>query len=502
MAIATRIYLSVFAAWVLLPFIEVQGLYAEDDVSEIDSLRVAQNIQSSPSKRPSLSEQMTSELDRELQDLKKLQPPQFRQPSPSVRAPRAAVNASRSKPIPMLRVPGVSGANPYFARVQARIAGFWTAPPADISGKELSVTVRFRIERDGRIGSVLVEQSSGNELYDMAAQRAVQSAVPFPPFPPDLSDSYFDAHFTFAVGAEIDAVVFPERLLSTSANTEDSSPPASSRNVQDPSVPTAEPTLIAPIVGFKAEIEKYDSQIRRYQEAVSSKHVLVENLAKDAAKFEELLKESEQRLGPLLTTLGHARIESDQTKKTLQTAIDNPRLVDAAKLESLLKESQVAASNLEQAQKAASIGQKDTDALKLRLEESRRQRRLVELEIAVTNRTILSLLMKRPVIVDGEGECAMHEDLTPKLCKEMALTKAKQDAVERGGTSLVQSYAEVSLNELIRDEITIETIAHVRQMEIVQPPTHISEGALGKYVAKIRAVVQNVGPTRSNQLPK
>jgi len=34
----------------------------------------------------------------------------------------------------------------------------------------------------------------------MAAQRAVQSAIPLPPFPPDLTDSYFDAHFTFAVG--------------------------------------------------------------------------------------------------------------------------------------------------------------------------------------------------------------------------------------------------------------------------------------------------------------
>ncbi|MBA3752873.1 MAG: TonB C-terminal domain-containing protein, partial [Nitrospira sp.] len=99
-----------------------------------------------------------------------------------------------------LRVAGLAGSNQYLARVQARISGFWTAPPVDISGKVLMVMVRFRLERDGRVSSVTIEQSSGNEYYDLAAQRAVQSAVPLPPFPSDLTDSYFDAHFTFAVG--------------------------------------------------------------------------------------------------------------------------------------------------------------------------------------------------------------------------------------------------------------------------------------------------------------
>ncbi len=167
-----------------------------------------------PTKRASLSEEMTSDLDRELQDLKKLQAPppvkttepmrevkpMFREPQPTVTAPPVMASIPRTKPTPMLRVPGVSGSNPYLARVQARISGFWTAPPVDISGKALTVTVRFRLERDGRVGAVVIEQSSGNDYYDLAAQRAVQSAIPLPPFPPDLTDSYFDAHFTFAVG--------------------------------------------------------------------------------------------------------------------------------------------------------------------------------------------------------------------------------------------------------------------------------------------------------------
>lgn len=48
----------------------------------------------------------------------------------------------------------------------------------------MTAVVGFRLERDGRISSVTVEQSSGNEQYDHAARQAVQNAVPLPPFPP------------------------------------------------------------------------------------------------------------------------------------------------------------------------------------------------------------------------------------------------------------------------------------------------------------------------------
>jgi TonB family protein len=166
-----------------------------------------------PPKRASLSEEMTSDLDRELQDLKKLQTlppvkftepvrevtPMFREPQPTVSAPPAAASVARIKPDTALKVDGVARPNQYWGRVQARIGSFWKPPPVDLSGKAV-VVIKFRLERDGKVGNMSIEQSSGNEYYDLAAQRAVQSAVPLPPFPPDLTDSYFDAHFTFAVG--------------------------------------------------------------------------------------------------------------------------------------------------------------------------------------------------------------------------------------------------------------------------------------------------------------
>lgn len=96
--------------------------------------------------------------------------------------------------------PAASLSNPYLVRVHARIGHFWTAPPVDISGKDLSATVMFRIDRNGHVGSIKIEKSSGNEYFDMSAQRAVMSAIPLPPFPPDMLDAYMDAHFTFEVG--------------------------------------------------------------------------------------------------------------------------------------------------------------------------------------------------------------------------------------------------------------------------------------------------------------
>jgi TonB family protein len=181
--------------------------------------REPSKMSAAPPKHPSLSEELNRDIDRELEELKKIQPPpvkplepvrevkpMFRDSKPVVRdlqpvsTPATTASMTRTKPETKLRVPGVAGSNQYLSRVQARISSFWTAPPVDLSGKSLIVIVKFRLERDGRISSVMIEQSSGNEYYDLSAHRAIQSAVPLPPFPSDLTESYFDAHFTFAVG--------------------------------------------------------------------------------------------------------------------------------------------------------------------------------------------------------------------------------------------------------------------------------------------------------------
>ena len=176
-------------------------------------------------RQASLSDEFQQELERELKRAKE-QPLPKPQESPAFSTatvktvdtrPREIVKheESESKPVPpavtaklastrpdmTMNVPGAGpGSNAYLARVQQLISQHWTAPPVEMTGKSLTVVIRFRLNRTGVVSGVVVEQSSGSEYYDLAGKRAVLNADPLPPFPKDLSSAYFDAHFSFVVG--------------------------------------------------------------------------------------------------------------------------------------------------------------------------------------------------------------------------------------------------------------------------------------------------------------
>lgn len=153
--------------------------------------------------RPSLTEDVNKELDEELKKLKKIELPKPVQaevspkPAPQIEAKVPSVKAVDTT----LKVPGMApGSNAYLGRVRQRISSFWNAPPVDVTGQTYVVVVQFRLHRNGSVTGVTIERSSGNEYYDLAGKRAVLSAIPLPMFPPELTESYFDAHFTFTVG--------------------------------------------------------------------------------------------------------------------------------------------------------------------------------------------------------------------------------------------------------------------------------------------------------------
>jgi TonB family protein len=176
-------------------------------------------------RQTSLSEEFQQELERELKRAKE-QPMPKPQENPAFSTatvktvdtrPREIVKheESESKPVPpavtaklastrpdmTINVPGAGpGSNAYLARVQQLISQHWTAPQVEMTGKSLTVVIRFRLNRTGAVSGVMVEQSSGSEYYDLAGKRAVLNADPLPPFPKDLAGPYFDAHFSFVVG--------------------------------------------------------------------------------------------------------------------------------------------------------------------------------------------------------------------------------------------------------------------------------------------------------------
>lgn len=153
----------------------------------------------------SLTEDLAKELDEELKKIRKLEVPKAAAPLaevPSRPAPQAEAKAQNAKAVDTaLKVPGmVQGSNAYLALVRQRISNSWNAPPLDLASQAYVVIIQFRLHKNGSVTGVTIEQSSGNEYYDLAGKRAVLSANPLPMFPPDISDPYFDAHFTFTVG--------------------------------------------------------------------------------------------------------------------------------------------------------------------------------------------------------------------------------------------------------------------------------------------------------------
>jgi len=83
----------------------------------------------------------------------------------------------------------------YIAQVREALWNDWTGKMP--SGGNLRSTVQFTIKRNGDIKSVSVEKSSGNRLFDNAAEASVQSAAPYPPLPDDFYEDTLTVHVEF-----------------------------------------------------------------------------------------------------------------------------------------------------------------------------------------------------------------------------------------------------------------------------------------------------------------
>lgn len=86
----------------------------------------------------------------------------------------------------------------YLLRIRDKISSNWfqSIVVGDVSG-QYEVTVFFRIQRDGRVTDVQVEESSGISSLDMSAQRAVYASNPMPPLPQAYGEDTLNVHFEF-----------------------------------------------------------------------------------------------------------------------------------------------------------------------------------------------------------------------------------------------------------------------------------------------------------------
>ena len=83
----------------------------------------------------------------------------------------------------------------YITQVREALWTAWTAKMP--SGGALKCTVKFDITRAGEAKHVSIETSSGNRLFDYAAQSSAESAGPFPPLPEDFYEDSLTIHVEF-----------------------------------------------------------------------------------------------------------------------------------------------------------------------------------------------------------------------------------------------------------------------------------------------------------------
>ncbi len=61
----------------------------------------------------------------------------------------------------------------------------------------LKSIIYFEVDKDGRVGNVRLEETSGNSIYNESAMRAVTLTKKLPPLPEEFSDDYLKVHLEF-----------------------------------------------------------------------------------------------------------------------------------------------------------------------------------------------------------------------------------------------------------------------------------------------------------------
>lgn len=95
----------------------------------------------------------------------------------------------------------------YQRQMIARISTNWQQIP--VRGKA-TVVIRFTVHRDGAISAAEVETSSGQELLDRAALRAVALAAPLPRLPEGYPRDRVGVHLLFTYGRDTDPADDPD----------------------------------------------------------------------------------------------------------------------------------------------------------------------------------------------------------------------------------------------------------------------------------------------------
>lgn len=91
----------------------------------------------------------------------------------------------------------------YLAAIQAKVSSRWIEPSLYLNpGHEERVVLGFTVLRSGLVRDIRVLNPSASVFLDQSALRAVQEAVPLPPFPPLFAEETLAVRFHFEMRGE------------------------------------------------------------------------------------------------------------------------------------------------------------------------------------------------------------------------------------------------------------------------------------------------------------
>lgn len=86
----------------------------------------------------------------------------------------------------------------YLAAIQAKVSSRWIEPSLSLNPDQVErVTLSFIVVRSGLVRDIQVLDPSESVFLDQSALRAVQEAVPLPPFPPLFPEETLQVRFHF-----------------------------------------------------------------------------------------------------------------------------------------------------------------------------------------------------------------------------------------------------------------------------------------------------------------
>jgi TonB family protein len=86
----------------------------------------------------------------------------------------------------------------YAQAIKERIAGQWKYPQEARKKKlEGRLVALFSLNREGALTRLDITKASGHDVLDREAERAIQSAAPFPPFPSTVTVSRLNINVSF-----------------------------------------------------------------------------------------------------------------------------------------------------------------------------------------------------------------------------------------------------------------------------------------------------------------